>query len=724
MKTWFKIAALAAAVAAVPVPSLYGQAAEAPPATQPAKPQAEVPVKQVVLFSSGVGYFEHFGSVRGDGSTELRFKTNQINDILKSLLLQDLDGGTVNTIQYPSQDPIAKTLRSFQVDITNNPPLAMLLNQLRGAQVTIVAGGDTFAGVVLGAEMHRVQPKPDQPPVETWRVNILSGATIRQVEIDKIASLKIEDPKLQEELTRALAALAQARDQDKKPVTINFTGQGERRVRLGYVVETPIWKTSYRLILAGPAGKPEGDNNAVAKPANKLQGWAIVENQTDNDWTNVQLSLVSGRPISFVQDLYQPLYIPRPVVQQELYASLKPQTYDAGMDRAEREKAGEFRLGLQEDKDGQRARRGIAPAAPPAAAAKPQSKSAIGGGLAAGDEMAKAEEQLDASASVRSVASAAKVGELFQYTVGNVSLPRQKSAMIPIITDDVEVEKLSIYNQSVLAKNPLNGARVKNTTGKHLLAGPITVLDGATYAGDAQIDNLPPGQERLLSYGIDLQMLVDPEDAKSNQSLLSGKINRGVLYLTHKNVIEQTYLATNKGDNDKTLIVEHPRMDGWKLVEGDQKPVETTDQLYRYKGQVAAGKSSKLTIKQEMIHDQAVAILDTDVSALLYWSKRAEISPKVKDALAGVIGKKNEMVAVDRQIQQKQARLNEIKTDQARIRENIKVLEGNAKQRQLDRLEKNEDEITKLQDEIKALQADRTEKQQAFEKSLETLNVD
>lgn len=731
MKKWLTIAALSAAVAAVPVASLYGQAAEAPAAAQPAKPQAaEVPVKQVVLFSSGVGYFEHFGSVKGDGSTELRFKTNQINDILKSLILQDLDGGTVNTIQYPSQDPIAKTLRSFQVDITNNPPLFQLLNQLRGAPVTITAQGDKFAGTVLGAEVSRVQPKPDLPPVEVWRVNILAGATIRQIEIDKIQTLTIEDPKLQDELNRALVALSQARDQDKKPVTINFTGQGERRVRLGYVVETPIWKTSYRLILAGPAAKPEGDNNAVPKgPANKLQGWAIVENQTDNDWANVQLSLVSGRPISFVQDLYQPLYIPRPVVQQELYASLKPQTYEGGANQEGRDKAGDFVTdrampaaapagGGMGGGVGNRARRGGEQQAQQMA----QQQLAKSELAAASDAM---DRDMDASASVRSVASAAKVGELFQYTVGNVSLPRQKSAMIPIITDDVEVEKLSIYNQSVLAKNPLNGARVKNTTGKHLLAGPITVLDGASYAGDARIDNLPPGQERLLSYGIDLQMTVDPNiDNKSNQHLISGKIVRGVLYLTNKNVAEQTYLATNKGDAERTLVIEHPRMGGWKLVDGEQKPIETTDQLYRYKGKVPAGKSTKLTVRQEFVNDQVVAILNTDINALVYYTQQAEISQKVKDALAGVIAKRNELVAIDRQIQQKAQRQRETEVGQERIRKNIGAFDGNAKLREQDRLAKGEDEITKLQTEIAALQTQRTEKQQEFEKSLEGLNVE
>src|SRR5438045_946782 len=131
--------ALAAATVVVPSHSLAQQQPAAAPAAaaQSNAPAQQVPVKQVVLFSSGVGYFEHFGSVKGNGSTELQFKTQQINDILKSLVLQDLDGGRVSTVTYPSQDPLAKTLRSFQVDITNNPPLADLLNQLRGAKITI-----------------------------------------------------------------------------------------------------------------------------------------------------------------------------------------------------------------------------------------------------------------------------------------------------------------------------------------------------------------------------------------------------------------------------------------------------------------------------------------------------------------------------------------------------------------------------------------------------------
>jgi len=436
---------------------------------------ADIPVRKVVLFSSGVGYFEHAGSVRGNGSTELRFKTGQINDILKSIVLQDQDGGRVGAITYPSQDPLAKTLKSFQVDITQNPSLADLLTQLRGAHVSVQAQAERFSGTILGVEAR--QKPGEHGEVQVPVLNLLTGASIRAIELQSISNLSLDDPQLQDELTKALSALVQARDQDKKPVTINFSGTGDRRVRIGYVVETPIWKTSYRLLLddTGSGGR--------------LQGWAIVENQTESDWNDVSLSLVSGRPISFIMDLYRPLYSTRPTVVPELFAGLRPQEYEAGMT------ADSTRSALGTVPAGGRGGRGAVQlrgrAQDQAAQQLPMPLSEV---VVTGATDAW---RLDANESVRAVAAAAKMGELFQYTVSDVTLARQKSAMLPIVTDSVEVERLSIYNSSVLRTNPLNGVRVKNTTGKHLLQGPVTVLEKGNYAGDARIDNLPAGQERL-----------------------------------------------------------------------------------------------------------------------------------------------------------------------------------------------------------------------------------
>ncbi|MGB7157136.1 MAG: DUF4139 domain-containing protein [Tepidisphaeraceae bacterium] len=688
----------AAAVAGVGWQETAGFAQATDAQTAPAtRPAADVPVKEVVLFSSGVGYFEHFGNIRGDGSTELRFKTAQINDILKSLILQDLDGGTVNTITYPSQDPVAKTLRSFQVDITSNPSMADLLNQLRGAKVFVQESDRQIDGTILGVEIKkRPVRKEDAEPIEVAILNVIAGGKMLAIELDNVRSIELQDPQLQDELNRALTALAQARDQDKKPVQINFSGKGERRVRLGYVVETPIWKTSYRLILPSADEKP------------KLQGWAIVENQTDNDWDNVQLSLVSGRPISFVMDLYQPLYVARPVVVQELFASLRPQTYDGGMDEAKevQEFAG---------------RAGGAPAATaaPMAAdrmARRQRGMALGE-LTTASGAPATQPLMDASASIRSVASAAKVGELFQYTVGNVSLPRQKSAMIPIITDDVEVEKLAIYNAAVLAKNPLNGARVKNTTDKHLLQGPITVLDGHTYAGDAQVDNVPPGQERLLSYGIDLQVRVDSTKNRNDTSLMTAKIVKGVLELTHKNLFTQEYLAENKSDAKKTLIVEHPLRQGWKLVDTD-KPIETTETLYRFKGAVEPGKGSKLVVKEEIVQGQTVAILPCDIPTLYHYTQQGAIPPEIRKTLQQALERKQKLVDTQRQIDLRKEQTKQITEEQTRIRENMKTVRQPSPyyDRLMTKLNDQESKIETLQTETESLM----EQMQGQQKELET----
>ena len=172
----------------------------------------DVPVKRVVLFSSGVGYFQHSGSVHGDGSTELRFKTNQINDILKSLVLEDLDGGKVTTITYPSQDPLAKTLKSFQVDITANPPLADLLNQL-GETVTVTNAGEKSHGVILGVEKKQ-KPVGDAGRggvVEEAVLNLVAGGKIVSMPLDLVNSIELDDPQLQEELNKGVLALASAR---------------------------------------------------------------------------------------------------------------------------------------------------------------------------------------------------------------------------------------------------------------------------------------------------------------------------------------------------------------------------------------------------------------------------------------------------------------------------------------------------------------------------------
>ncbi len=662
-------------------------------------PRAEVPVRTVMLFSSGVGYFEHAGTVQGNGTTELRFTAAQINDILKSLVLQDLDGGTVSTINYPSQDPVNKTLRSFQVDITANPSMAALANQLRGARVSVQVAGERISGTILGVEV-RTRATERGETVEV--LNLISGAMIRSVELPAVTSLTLEEADLQEELTKALSVLSTARGQDKKPVTIAFTGSGSRRVRVGYVVETPVWKTSYRLLL--------GDRVTT------LQGWAIVENQTESDWRNVDLSLVSGRPISFVMDLYQPLYLARPTVVPELFASLRPRAYEGGV-------------------SGEMARTAMAP--PPAATAA-AGRGGAGGrggvGVAGGSPLAgvigeppRQAARLDLGAiagSADAAGTAGALGELFQYSIGNVNLPRQTSAMLPIVTDSVSVDRLSIYNAAVLASNPLTGVRLKNVTGKHLLQGPVTVLDKGGYAGDAQIDNIPPGQSRLLAYGIDLDLTVKANSASQPTAVTAAKVAKGMLVLSRRYVSSREYEVTNKGTRDRTILIEHPSRADWKLVD-TPKPVETTSALYRFEGNAVAGKVTTLTVKEENVREETMAMLQGDLGALLTYSKTGEIAKDVRDAIGRAVQLRQAVLDTERDIATKSAQIAETTQEQDRIRENMKTVGQNTDyyQRLLAKLNEQESLIEKTQSERDTLYGKLDTQRRALESYLSDLTI-
>ncbi|MBM4042216.1 MAG: DUF4139 domain-containing protein, partial [Planctomycetes bacterium] len=455
--------------------------------------EATVPVTKVTAFSSGVAYFEHNGKVTGSAEVQLKFKTDGMSDMLKSLVVLDLGGGTAGSVNYASSEPLTRALKSFGIDISGAPTLAQLLQQVRGAEVAIMAP-EKITGKVLGVETKTRHILPSNTIIQEQVLCLVTAEGIKSIPIETIRGIALTNEKLNSELNKALALLVESRDTDSKAVQINFVGEGERPVRIGYISEAPVWKTSYRLVLTDEK-----------KEEATLQGWAIVENTSDYDWEGVDLTLVAGRPISFVEDLYTPLYLDRPVVQTERFASLRPRTYEDGIKaekemlalRAEMEDAvGDLAEGRREARKadmGARARANrmlaAAPGAPPAAG-KPM-------------------EQLERAATAAltrgatAVATGQAVGELFSYHIKTpVSLSRRKSAMLPIVNQVVKCRKISIYNPGQLATNPLNGVWLTNSSPSSLLAGPVTVFDAGTYAGDAQIGNFPPGDKRLLSYAV------------------------------------------------------------------------------------------------------------------------------------------------------------------------------------------------------------------------------
>src|SRR6516165_8417393 len=285
----------------------------------------QLPIGQIVLFSSGVGYFQREGTVEDNSRVDLSFPVQDINDLLKSMVVRDHDGGVVSTVSYDSNAPVEKTLKSFAINLNGNPSFAGILSQARGEKVEVVlqqtstTQPGTLNGTVVGIETQN-QPAGKDGAVTVEFMNLWCTDGMHSVKLSEVQRVRFLNPVMDSEFRKALETLAQSHDTQKKAVSLNFVGEGKRRIKVGYVVENPIWKTSYRLVL---------DKDKEDKPF--LQGWAVVENPTDEDWKDCHMALVSGRPMSFQMDLYTPLYVPRPVVEPELFASLRPVAYSGNL---------------------------------------------------------------------------------------------------------------------------------------------------------------------------------------------------------------------------------------------------------------------------------------------------------------------------------------------------------------------------------------------------------
>ncbi|MGI5816465.1 MAG: hypothetical protein ACOX9R_00035 [Armatimonadota bacterium] len=651
---------------------------------------ADLPLSHVVLYSSGVGFFQHEGMVRDSETVELSFRTEQINDILKSMVLQDHSGGTIGPVTYAPQDPLERTLRSFAVDIGDEPSLGELLSRLRGADVSITTAEGPVAGTVLGTEWQ--QKSVGDNVIEFEVVNIVSDAGMQQVPIWHIKDVRLVDDALSGDLRRALAAIAANRDVSKRGVELNFIGNGARRVSVGYLLEAPVWKTTYRLVA------DEGESF--------LQGWAIVENTTDNDWRQVNLALVSGRPVSFTQDLYQPIYVDRPEVPVQTQVAARPKLYGAALEEAEEA------LPMEAQR---RMLRGEA--ADMAAPAPMSMMEGFGGGMMAADALS--------SAGVAAAAAGEEVGEMFHYAISQpISINRQGSAMIPIVNQPVETAKLSIYSPDANAKHPMHGLRLTNSTNLALMAGAITVFDGGAYAGDALVDDLGPGDERLISYALDTAIEVAPESKGGDQVRESIRIVNGTLLARVTQTTEMEYTVRNRGEQARTVLIEHPRRSGWELVE-PQDPAQTTRDLYRIEVEVAAGATEKLTVKMEQPVTERVALVSESMERVGYYMQWREIPDDVKAALQKIIEMKRQIAEIEREIATKQGRLEQIGEEQERIRQNMEQLDRDSDlyKQYVQKLTEQEDEFDTNRKQIDELTAQRNNLQKELEDYIANLNV-
>ncbi len=735
-RTWVLAAASAAVLGTAAVWYSYSPAAKPEPAdkktdavkgdpdrlvvkkdeTQPTVGTQQLPIGQVVLFSSGVGYFQREGQVEGTTRVDLSFPVQDINDLLKSMVLRDLDGGHISTVSYDSNAPIERTLKSFAINLTGNPSFGAILNQARGEKVEVVlqqvngTQPGTMTGTVVGIEKQKIAVGKDT--VECEMLNLWCADGMRSLKMPELQRVRFLNPIMDSEFRKALETLSLSHDTQKKAVSINFVGDGKRNVRVGYVIENPIWKTSYRLVL-----------DKKEKPY--LQGWAVVENPTDEDWKDVRMALVSGRPISFQMDLYQPLYVPRPVVEPELFASLRPPTYSGALGDALAKAPDAAMPAL------------TAPASPAFGGGAPTSSNSSAAILSlatpppadpgyARNMRERLNERMEIGKSVGSSATASKLGDFFQYVIDRpVTLPRQKSAMLPIVAKEIEATRVSIYNEQTQAKFPLLGVKVKNTSGMHLNQGPITVFEGSNYAGDARILDLQPNEERLLSYAIDLGTEVNPVASSDNGRLTVVKAVKGIVYTTTKVRETKTYTIVNRNDVERIVLIEHPVRNDFKLKDTD-KPSETASDFYRFQVKVPAGKNEKQVVTEEQLINSSVQLTNLDDNTIRIFVNNPVTSAKVKDGLNSAMKLRWAVAKTQQEIGELQRQLDVITQDQVRLRANLKEMPATAAayKRYLQKFDEQETQIEKYQADIKKQQGTELAQRKEFEEFLANFSAE
>jgi hypothetical protein len=714
MRPWIRLLLLL-----VVTPIVFAQSS-APPSASPTR----LPVKRVILYKNGVGYFEHAGRVDGGEDVNIDFTTAQLNDVLKSLTVLDLGKGRITGVTYNSIDPLNKRLGALRLPVSENTTTAQFLQAMRGARIDVRDGSASATGRLLSVEQRELPMKGDQK-ITVEQVSLISDTgEVRTFDLTPATSVRIAEKDLNEEVGRYMHLMASTRDQDVRRLTISTAGSGQRDLLVSYISEVPIWKSTYRIVVP-KEGKP------------LLQGWAIVDNTVGEDWNNVELSLVAGAPQSFVQQLSQPYYTRRPVVPLPENAMITPQTHEATLETDVVN--GQLVMPTKIPPPAS-APAGVVGGVPGgvaseggviggiASASGPGVGPGHGGGTGGGTYSIKARavSQLQNLAALQSttptVAESRELGDLFEYQLKDrVTIRKNQSALVPILQARIDAEKVSVWNPA--ETYVLRALWVNNTSGVTLDGGSFNVLEDDAFAGEGLVDAIKPGEKRLLSYAADLGLLVDAKQKEERQQVTRVAIRRGIMTHSSEERQERIYTVRNRDTSPRTVIIEHPVREGWKLADSIE-PLESTASCRRFRLAVEPGKTATLAIKEYHPLFTRYELTNLDDDQISFFLSQKMINSEVEEALRKVLAQKNEVAGLDAEINSRKGQIKSISEDQQRVRENMKALKGSAEEKALveryaHQLNQQEDQMESLRRQISELQHKRGQAQKTLDEMLQ-----
>jgi hypothetical protein len=647
----------------------------------------KLPIRRVILYSNGVAYVERRGFVTGNAEVSLSFKQSQVDDVLKSMIVLDLNKGKIGAVSYNSSAPISS--RMSEIPFSVNPVsgdgggISAVLAQLQGAKVVVASTKGTAIGSILTVEQKQIKTEKETKTTSVLVIASENGE-ISSFDLSEVRSVKLLDEGTKNDINEFANATASTRRVDAKTITVTSQGVGQREMVVSYTIAAPIWKTTYRVVL-DKEGKPF------------FQGWAIIDNVSDEDWQNVQMSLVSGSPISFIQQLQQPFYRYRPVVPMPKDLQLQPQIY---------EEQGVLQGGGQGSGDQSTADATSTTVENGVSARSAQmlpkglnfnsvlktrqgSETRAGGfqidGASASENTFLVDGQevtnvisgvlTGGNSGVMAAATGEEIGDLFEYRIEQpVTVMRDRSALIPIVQTQMDGERVAVYNESVRQDRPYSGVLLKNTTNLTLESGSMTVIDGDAYAGEALMDRLKPKEQRLISFALDLGTSVRVRNSGNSEPAKLIKAVDGVFQVHYFRGEQKTYQISNQTERPKVLYIEFPIRQGWELSEDSPKPDYSTQRYYRFRVELGplAEKELKISFRQPLMETYQLADLTT--VELQLFITRGYINEATRAKLQKLIDIRSQLAQIELRLQSFNGEVQTIESDQKRLRENIEAL--------------------------------------------------
>ena len=699
-------------------------------------PANTLPIRRVILYSNGVAYIERRGVITGNAEVNLSFKQSQVDDVLKSMLVLDLGQGKIGAVSYNSSMPAsARTAEipfSVQSSSSDGGGIAGVLAQLQGARVAVSTAKATITGSILTVERKQLRAEIDTVWTSILVIASESGE-IASFDLNSVRSVRVLDEDTRKDLNEFANATASSRRRDAKTITVTSDGQGQREMVVSYTISAPIWKTTYRVVL-DEQGKPF------------FQGWAIVDNVSEEDWQNVQLSLVSGSPVSFIQNLQKPFYRYRPVIATPQDLQLRPQIYEAGGNSANmisgvvtdmngasipnaniviRNNATGQEISTTSDSSGNFVRSNLTAGMYTVTANAPGFKVmryvdvAVGanlgvrleaGGVSEVVTVTAGSEVLNTSSSsvssnisisstvetsvsdalisgrtgVTTAAVGEEIGDLFQYKIEHpITLLRNRSALIPIVQTKMDGERVSVYNPNVRQDRPFSGVLLKNGTNLTLESGSMTVLDGNAYAGEALMERLKPKEQRLISFALDLGTHVLVHQTGDREPAKLITAVDGVLQVHYFSGEQKTYQISNQTDRPKVLYIEYPIRDGWELSENSPKPDYQTQRYYRFRVELKGLEEKEITIGLRQPLMDSYQLTSISKNELELFVARKYINEETRAKLSKLIDIRGSIAQLDAKLESFGDEVAKIEADQKRLRENIESLSKTAEAKTL-----------------------------------------